>query len=91
MVQIIKVNPLEEKLNKKKFLKLDFNKRYNKKENKNWIRYLQSVSINKKTYESLRQAASLTGESRTNITRKCLNSNNSNYAVFRTTILSHAL
>lgn len=55
------------------------NQVYNYNPSKRRPRFLQSVSIRGKVYRSLRDAALATGESRTNISRNCKNSNIENY------------
>ena len=52
---------------------------YNSQQNKNWNFYSQKLQIKNIIYNSLRQAAISTGESRTNINRKCRDIKNTDY------------
>lgn len=58
---------------------------YNSKDNYNWNFYSQKIKINDIIYDSLRQAALIRNESRTNITRNCKNKNNLDYSFLEKT------
>lgn len=57
---------------------------YNLLQNKKWKSYRRSIKIRGKLYPSLRQAAKILKESRTNITRKCDDPKNSTYFYYET-------
>ena len=67
----LNIGCLQERLKKEKCMIKKNKNSYNVDNKKIWINYSQHVKIKNKIYSSLRQAAKLTGESRTNLTRKC--------------------
>ena len=74
-------NNLDENIrkNKEKLYIKKLKKSYNSIKKQTWNFYCQKVKINGVVYNSLRQASSILDESRTNLVRKCRNTNNTSY------------